>query len=80
MQGIIILALCYQTNFIMPSTNQASSVIIDSLKHQYTVMKQSAMTVQTTWQNALYINKLEYSSILIIYHYRSYWIIFTIYT
>ena len=38
------------------------------------------MIVQTVWQNALYINPIEDSSILIIYHYRSYWIIFTIYT
>ena len=38
------------------------------------------MIVQTAWQNALYINPIEYSSILIIYHYKSKWIIFTIYT
>ena len=43
-------------------------------------MEQSAMIVQTAWQNALYINPIEYSTILIIYHYKSYWIIFTIYT
>ena len=42
-------------------------------------MEQSAMTVQTAWQNALYDNPIEYSSILIMYRYKSYWIIFIIY-
>ena len=35
------------------------------------------MIVQTAWQNALYINPIEYS---IFYCYKSYWIIYTIYT
>ena len=39
-------------------------------------MEQSAVIVQSAWQNALYINPIEY---LIVYHYKSYWIIFTIY-
>ena len=43
-------------------------------------MEQSAVTVQTVLHNALYINPIEYSSILIIYHCKTYWIIFTIYT
>ena len=43
-------------------------------------MEWSAMIMQTACQNALYINPKEYSSILIIYHYKSYWIIFTLYT
>ena len=38
------------------------------------------MIVQTAWQNALYTNPIDYSSILIIYLYRSYWIIFILYT
>ena len=42
-------------------------------------MEQSAIIVQTAWQNALYINPIEYSSILMIYHHKSYWIIITIY-
>ena len=43
-------------------------------------MEQSAMIVQTAWQNALYTNAIDYSSILIIYLYRRYWIIFILYT
>ena len=38
-------------------------------------MEQSAMIVQTAWQNALYINPIEYLHISIIYQYKSYWII-----
>ena len=33
-------------------------------------MEESTMIVQIAWQNALYINVIEYS---IIYHYKSYW-------
>ena len=31
-------------------------------------MEQSAMIAQTAWQNALYINAIKYSSILITYY------------
>ena len=45
----------------MLSKHQTNSANTDSLKNQYTLMEQSAMIVQTAWQNALYTNPIDYS-------------------
>ena len=66
--------------YTMIHNYQTNSTLILKNINIATLMEQSTTIMQAAWQNVPYINPIEDSSILIIHHYRNYWIIFTIYT